>query len=229
MPALFARRTLWWPTRLGWALGLGGLLAAILGWWFGAEAFLQKTDRRSTEALIVEGWIGIEGVRAAKEEYERGGYRYIISSGGLTSNRWGTRRWSYAEEAQKLLLRLGVPADRIILAPAPDTDSQRTYTTAAAVREKLATLPLQLASADVFTLGVHARRSRLVFAKTLAGVDVGVISWKPKRYGSGRWWQSSERSADLLKETVGYTFELVFNSGRLSNSAPSAPQEVQPD
>lgn len=224
MPALFARRTLWWPTRLGWVIGLGGLLATLLGWWFGAEAFLQKTDRRSTEALIVEGWIGIDGVRAAKEAYERGGYHYIIPTGGLTSNRWGTRRWNYAEEAEKLLLRLGVPADRIVLAAAPDSNSQRTFSTAIAVREALASQHLKIESADVFTLGVHARRSRLVFAKTLAGVDVGVIAWHPKSYSSGRWWQSSERAADLVKETVGYTFELVFNSGRLSNSPPPAPQ-----
>ena len=72
---------------------------------------------------------------------------------------------------------------------------------------------------NVYTRGAHARRSRLVFAKVFGpATKVGVISWQPTDFAAEHWWHSSERTEDLIKETVGYTFELLFNSGRLSNS-----------
>lgn len=182
------------------------------------EDFLSHPQRLPADALIIESWIGSDGVRAAKTEFDRGGYRYIVTAGALTNNRWGPQRWNYATEAAELLVRLGVPADRVIEARAQETDAQRTFEAAIAVRRALAARGIRLGSANVFTLGVHARRSRLIFAKALPGTEVGGISWRPAAYAPGPWWRSSERAEDLVKETVGYGFELLLNSGRLSNS-----------
>jgi hypothetical protein len=33
-----------------------------------------------------------------------------------------------------------------------------------------------------------------------------------------RWWQSSERAKELLIESAGYLYEVLFNSGRSSNT-----------
>jgi hypothetical protein len=32
-----------------------------------------------------------------------------------------------------------------------------------------------------------------------------------------RWWQSSERFKEFLEETIGYLYEILLNSGRLTN------------
>jgi hypothetical protein len=72
---LVKRRTLWCPTLLGFFCLL--FLAIIpLAWWFSfGESFLSSTTRVPAEILVVEGWIGRPGVRAAAAEFEQRGYR----------------------------------------------------------------------------------------------------------------------------------------------------------
>ena len=218
----FQRRAVWWPTRPGWiALALAGI-APFTAWFLWGEAFLSATPAVPADALIVEAWIGVDGIRAAKEEFQRGHYRYLVTAGASNDSRWDGGRWNYAEKAQEVLLGLGMPAEQVVSAPAPDTNRQRTFTSAAAVRAELARRNIHLASANVFTLGAHARRSRLVFAKVFPDAKVGAIAWQSASHQRGPWWQSSERAIDLLKESAGYLYELLLNSGRWSNARPPA-------
>jgi uncharacterized SAM-binding protein YcdF (DUF218 family) len=202
-------------------------LAALLGvpliWWFVCgESFLSLTQRLPADVLVVEGWIGRDGVRAAAVEFKQGGYQYVIATGGQSTGRgWAEAGWSYAEGADHELIRAGVPENRIIVAPSEDTDNQRTYESAVAVGRALAARGIHPKALIVFTLGPHARRSRLVFAK-LSRTEVGVVSWSPSRDESVPWWQCSDRAKELLTETAGYLFEALLNSGRGMNSPANA-------
>lgn len=219
---LFRRRNVWLPTPLGWLVLALVAAVPVIVWWFGAERFLAVTDRQPADVLVVEGWIGLDGFRAVKQEFESGGYRHVVTAGGRHYNRWGDEHWNYAEEAGKVLVRMGVPADRIIVARADDNGNQRTHASAVAVRRELAALKLQPAAVNVITIGAHARRSRLIFARVLKPVEVGVISWTPPEYDRAEpWWRSSDRSEEIVKETAGYPFELLFWSGRwFTNAEP---------
>ena len=220
---LFQRRSIWWPTLIGWAGIFIALGIPFFIWCFQGESFLSRTQRLPTDILVVEGWIGIEGIKAAKAEFEQGGYRYIVATGGMSGNRWDTRQWSLATEAEELLLRLGLSRDQVLLAKPQEVQSHRTFASATAVWRTLQARGIQTKSINLFTLGAHARRSRLVYAKVqTSGTEVGVISWTPPGYLSGPWWESSDRALDLLKETVGFLFELLLNSGRPSNT-PAQP------
>jgi uncharacterized SAM-binding protein YcdF (DUF218 family) len=217
-PAVLRRRTIWWPTLTGW-LGLGCLvIAPFLLWFFQGETFLAKSERLPAQILVVEAWIGTEGMQAAAAEFQQGGYHFIVATGGLTNDRWSTQRFSYTEMARYELSRAGVPPDRIIPAPAADVESQRTFASARAVRSALLArgeIPLAV---NVFTLRSHARRSQLIFSKVLGpDIRVGVISLVPATDRSGFWWESSERAVDLIKETAGWLYERLLNSGRWSN------------
>ena len=218
---LVRRRTFWVPTLAGW-LGLFVLIGTLVSlWWFQGESFLAKTLRQPAEVLVVEGWIGIEGVKAAKTEFDQGGYEYIVATSGLSGNVWDLRRWTLASEAEELLLRAGLPKDRVILAIPRETDEHRTYESALASRQALAARGIHPRAINVFTLGVHARRSRLVYAKVFsAETPTGVIAWTPTHSTDERWWRSSSRAGDFLKETVGYLLELLFDSGRGFTSKP---------
>jgi hypothetical protein len=217
---LVQRRTVWCPTLLG-TFCVALFVAAPTVWWcFYGESFLSLTERRSAEVLVVEGWIGRDGVRAAAAEFEQGGYQYVVATGSQPNDNrgWQDPGWSYARGAANELARSGIPSQKIILAPARNTERERTYESAIAVWRRLQSLSIKSKSINVFTWGPHARRSRLVFAKVEGpGKEVGVISWTPSAYQALPWWSSSDRAKDLLTETAGYIFEALLNSARGSN------------
>jgi hypothetical protein len=216
---LASRRTVWCPTWFG-SFCFVLLLAIPVAWWCGCgESFLSSTERLPASVLVVEGWIGRDGVRAAGTEFQQHDYEFIVATGGWTAtDRWEQGGWSYAERAEHELIRSGVPQNRIIVAPSRDTPSRRTYESATAVWRALQARDIQPKAMNVFTLGAHARRSRLVFAKVEEPeTQVGVVSWVPSSYEAVPWWRSSDRAKNLLTETVGYLFEAFLNSGRDSN------------
>ncbi len=219
---LFRRRTVVCPTWLGLVCIVAIFFILIAAWIKFGESILAATHRVPPEVLVVEGWIGREGLRAAVDEFEHGGYRYIVASGGLTSGRWEDKPESYAVMAAREMIRLGVPEDKVVVAISEDTESHRTFESAVAVWQALRKAKIQPKDVTVYTLGPHASRSALVFAKVLGPeTSVGVIGWQPASYQTEAWWKSSERSRELLEETAGYLFEVLFNSGRRSNAPQS--------
>jgi hypothetical protein len=195
------------------------LFILFVAWVTYGESYLEATHRLPADILVVEGWIGCKGIRAAVDEFERGGYRYIVASGCLTSGGWEDNRESYAEMAAGEMIRLGVPKESIIVAHSRNTKNHRTFESAVATWRTLRDSGLKPAQLNVFTFGPHAGRSALVFAKVYSGgSEIGVIGWVPAEYDREPWWLSSERARQLLEETAGYVYELLFNSGRHSNS-----------
>jgi uncharacterized SAM-binding protein YcdF (DUF218 family) len=218
---LLQHRMIWCPTWLGLSCFAAILLLPVVWWWFCGESFLSANARLPAEVLVVEGWIGRQGVRAAAQEFERGGYRYIVTSGGPASG-WEDERESYAVMAQQELLQTGIPEEKIIVATTSETENERTFESAAAVWRALRAKGIHPKSVNVFTLGAHARRSRIVFAKVNSPeIEVGVVSWTPQEDQGGPWWRSSQRAKELIAESAGYLFEVLSNSGRHSNSPNS--------
>src|SRR5258708_25445466 len=123
---LVRRRTVWWPTVWGWCGLMMLSFAPSVLWWFFGESFLSTTQRLPAEVLVVEGWIGAEGVHAAAVEFAHGGYRYIVTTSGLTGESWSQRRWSFAREAEEQLRRSLTLSDKIFVAEPRDTETQRT-------------------------------------------------------------------------------------------------------
>ena len=220
---LVRRCEFWRPTSLG-SLLIAILLGIPLLWWCCyAESFLSLTQRLQPEVLVVEGWIGLDGVRAAEAEFKQHGYQFIVATGDLHTDPWDKDHLSFAEMSARELIQLGVPKDKIIVAPADETETQRTYQAAAAVWKGFQDRGIKPRNLNVFTLGSHARRSHLIFAKVEGPeTKVGVIAWAPPGYEAKPWWRSSERAKALLTETAGYVFEVLLNSGRSSNSPGDA-------
>ena len=212
------QRTIWWPTFTGWAVIVTILTGLGLTWCWRAESFFSLTERQPADILVVEGWTNADALAEVKNEFVRGGYRFVVATGGMTSERWSGQRWSLAEESARVLLQSGLPKEQVILAKPADVERHRTFASAVAVWRTLRERGIQPKSINVFSLGVHGRRSRLVYAKVEGStVPVGVISWSPGDQRAASWWNSSSRTLELLKETVGYPYELLLNSGRWSN------------
>jgi hypothetical protein len=213
-------RTILCPTRLGLGLLVALVLLPVVWWFAFGEAFLSLTWRAPSQILVVEGWIGFEAIGGAKAEFDQHDYQYVVATGGVTAGEgWQKAGWSYAEGTENELVRLGIPRQKIIVAPARETRTQRTYESAVAVWYALQSKGIRPRGLNVFTIGSHARRSRLVFSKTSdAATQVGVISWTPPGYAGAPWWSSSDRARELVAETAGYIYEVMLNSGRGANT-----------
>lgn len=203
---LFRRRELWWPTGLGWAALLLALVAPVALWWFFAESLLSRSAPVPTDILVLEGWIGTEGIAIAAKEFHTGGYRHVVVTGGWTGEAWTERRWSHVTIAEPVLRQ----AEAIVLTETVEADHHRTHAAAIAARNAIRGLPYPPRGISVFTRSVHACRSRMIFSRWLGQLaPVGVVAWKPPGSEERDWWNHSYRAEDLLEETVGVLYELI--------------------
>ena len=166
--------------------------------------------------LIVEGWLPDYALRDAVTEFGRGGYDYLVASGGpMERGTLVSGYATYAAIAAASLRRMGVPSDRVLEAPASRTYRNRTFQSARSVAQLLRARRLQPRGLNVVTAGPHARRTLVVYRKTFGDqTPVGVLSVPPQDYDPERWWRSSEGLKVTVTESFGWLYESLLSSGR---------------
>ena len=210
MPALFRRRQIWLPTWQGALLlvvvfATASLIALRhLASYLAANDPITTRDGRGASTLIVEGWLDEDGLDAAIAVIGRGRYERVIASGGPIDGWREGRSWpTYAERAADYLRRHGVASIPVVAVAAPESAQDRTFLSAVVVREWLRRQGGRIDAVDLFSGGVHARRSRLVFRMAFGSeVDVGVFAAAPRRYTLERWWTTSDGVKAVLDEAI---------------------------
>ncbi len=203
MPALFRRREVILPTLWGWLLvfALLGtaatLVARYLGGWL---AVSEPAAGPSAEVLVVEGWLGERELDAAAAYARQRGYRRVVTTGGPI-----TSFSTYANYAERAADRMreqlpGVPVDAV---PTPATKQDRTYASAVWVRDWAQRRAVSAGTIDVYSLGPHARRTRILYRLAFGeATRVGVIAGTPHDSDTLRWWTSSEAAKMVLMEAT---------------------------
>lgn len=203
---LVNRRERWGLSARGWlallALTVVGLTLAR----FHLQAFLTQTRRVDAQHLVVEGWMPDYAFDQAVEEFRRGTYRRVFCTGGpIDHGSLLTEFKSYAEVAARTLQIKGLPAEAIVAVPMPARRRGRTWGSAIALRDYLRSSQERVQAVNVLSLGAHARRTRILFAKALGrDLQVGVLAVLPRDYEPDHWWRSSYGLKDVLGETVAY-------------------------
>jgi hypothetical protein len=232
VPALFRRRQMWLPTWPG-ALLLVLVVAAAsvfalrhLAGYLATNDPAAARDGRGASTLIVEGWLEEDGLDAAIAVIGRGRYERVIASGGPIDGWREGRSWpTYAERAADYLRRHGVTSIPVVAVAAPESTQDRTFLSAVVVREWLRRQGGAIDAVDLFSGGVHARRSRLVFQMAFGPeVDVGVFAAAPRRYALERWWTTSEGVKAVLGEAIG----LAWTTCCFAPPPPGSPEERLP-
>ncbi len=60
---------------------------------------------------------------------------------------------------------------------------------------------------NLFSVGPHARRSRLLFKRALGKeVSVGVVAFSPGDYDVRHWWRSSQGFRTVTSEFIAYCY-----------------------
>ncbi|MEO6363692.1 MAG: ElyC/SanA/YdcF family protein [Caldimonas sp.] len=210
MLPLFRRRQVWIPTVWSTLLLLTLVTLAVIWMAHHAYAFLAPTepargrDGTGARTLVVEGWLDAAELDQAIAATRRGRYRQVVVSGGPFDD-WpdGQRFANYADRAADYLRRHGLDALPVAAVPAPASAQDRTYLSALVIRDWAARTGTTLEAIDLFSSGVHAYRSRIVFRMALGpDVEVGVIAARPLRFEADRWWTTSAGTKAVIGEAL---------------------------
>lgn len=215
MIKLFRKRSLWLPT---WQASLIATALVGLAAWFvlaNIHPYLSVTEPApGANILVVEGWVPDSVLERHLKGFEPGQpYDYICTTGStLSEGSYLSEYKNFAELAAKSLEKLGIPPDRIIVAPSEEHVRDRSYHNALGFKKKLdATDNQTLRNAkaiDVLTNGTHGRRTRILFRKVLGDqVDVGIISEAADAYDPDRWFASSEGVKSVIIESISLAYE----------------------
>jgi len=212
--SLFRKKTVWLPTPLGAAIILMVIAAALCSTVLYLHSFLAIESPAGTPLLVVEGWIPPEELDQALARIRVSTYTRILTTGGpLPRSLVDYKATTYAELARSYLLRNGLPPEMVTALPSPYTLTDRTYINALMVRAHLEKSKTQTEAIDVYSTGVHSRRSRLVYAMALGPkVRVGVIAATPSQYDADQWWRSSIGTKMVVAETISWLWTVLFFS-----------------
>jgi uncharacterized SAM-binding protein YcdF (DUF218 family) len=178
---------------------------------FGAYPYLAVTDRVNADVLVVEGWVHPYVIEAAVEEFKRGSYQHIFTTGGPVVGKGGyvNDYQTSASVGADLLKHAGAPAELVQMVPSHVMGRDRTYSSAIALRDWLGAHDLHPLAINIMTEGAHARRTRLLFQRALGpNVAVGVISIPSPDFDAKRWWYYSEGVEDVIEEGIGYLYTI---------------------
>lgn len=211
MPALVRRRQVWLPTLWGWlllAVATAMLLALFtfaIGDWLMLRDPARGADGHGARTLVVEGWLDESDLEQALATVRDGHYERVLTTGGPIESWNDARVWgTFAARAAGYLKARGVLEVPVIAVPAPASAQNRTFLSAVMVRDWARHAGLRLDAIDLYSAGVHARRSRALYRLALGPtVEVGVLAASPRTYDAQRWWASSDGAKTLVGELLG--------------------------
>jgi uncharacterized SAM-binding protein YcdF (DUF218 family) len=213
LAGLITRKERWGLSIRGWLVG--AFLVAALGVvvTFTIYPFFAITHRIDASVLAVEGWVNERAIHVARDEFSRGGYQQIVTTGGPAKQLgpYIDEHRTVASIAASRLAAAGAPTDKIHMAPSRIIERDRTYHSAVALRDWLHARRQPVTAINVITEDVHARRTRLLFQLAFgSGTKVGVIAVPSPDYDATHWWSYSEGVRDVLGEVIAYTYAAVF-------------------
>jgi hypothetical protein len=203
--SLFRRKQLWVPTLLGWLLLFVLIVIACAIGGRHIHAFLSSTaPAPAARLLVVEGWMEEQGLDQAVAAFHAGHYDRVITTGGAMEA-WPAMfgNTTYADIAARYLKTHGLENVDVIAVPAPASAQERTFLSAVKVREWLAARNIRIDTLDVFSSGVHARRSHMLYRMAFGPkVNVGILAAEPSDYDQMHWWKTSAGAKSVMGETI---------------------------
>ena len=175
------------------------------------HSFLAVNRPIKADVLIVEGWLRDYALQRVAEDYKRYGYKRVLVTGGrLDRGEYLSEYKTFAALAEASLKKMGVPQNAIVILPTPYTLKDRTYNSSLEVRDWLGKHS-QYTRANIFTVGIHARRSYQVFRKVLPEkIHLGIVSVSYDEYDPASWWKSSIGARWVMSEQIAYIYYKLF-------------------
>lgn len=175
--------------------------------------FLAVNDPVPGGALVVEGWMPDYGFKQAIAEFHRHHYsKMYITGGPLEIGSPLSKYTTFADVGATILERLGMDKDSVTAVPSPESRRDRTYASAVALRDFFQRGREMPAEINLMSMGVHSRRSRLLYKKVFGGTTkIGIVALEDINYDPAHWWESSYGVRAVIDELVAYCYaRLLF-------------------
>jgi hypothetical protein len=180
---------------------LVGLVAFIMT----VYRFLAVSSPAGQGILVVEAWIPSQSLREAARVFQSGSYRYLVVVGSQVNASDNSR--NYADLAADDLEKLGLAKNKVVRIAMPYQSVNRTFATAKAFKGWVLSSAVGTCCIDVYTVGVHARKSWITFRAVLGNTyQVGVIAG-PETSCNPKYWLMSRRGLWLVARNLsGYLY-----------------------
>jgi hypothetical protein len=209
---LFKRKECWAPTAPGWAVGCALIIIfCILGLRFVYD-FLAPVHPVQAEILVAEGWQPDYALRQAVEEFKSHPYRFLVCTGiPVDYGHYLSAYKTYAAIGAAIIRNMGLDSSQVIAVSSSQVKKDRTFASAVAFRDWLVISGLPVKAINVYTLGVHAKRTQLLFAGALGeDITVGIIAGEDYSYNSRTWWRTSSGVRAIIDESIAYLYARLF-------------------
>lgn len=205
---LFRRRECVVPTLRGWLAILLVSACLAIGFLFNIYPFLAVNDPKPGGVLVVEGWASEEVMQTVLGEFRRGHYDGIYTTGGPIEDSSPLAPYhTFAEYGAMLLTKLGCDPKLVHVVPSPKTVRDRTYFSAVALKQSLAEQGLTAPTVNLFSMGAHSRRSRLLFQKAFGDeAQIGIVVADNPDFDPRRWWTTSAGFRNVTAEVIAYLY-----------------------
>lgn len=211
---LFCRREKWVLTTQGWLLILTFLMVLLIGTVSNIHHFLAVNSPIQADTLVIEGWLEDSNLKTALSEFRERNYQYLITSGiELPRGYYLSQYKSFAELSAATIRSIGFNSNQLIAIPAKSVQRDRTFAAAVAVKDWIEKTNAPIQAINVYSSGVHARRTWLLFQKAFGSkIQVGIIAADDPEYDDLHWWKSSAGVRKVMSEAIAYVYAKVFNS-----------------
>ena len=209
---LYKKKSCRKPTLLGWIVIIaivligGSLLLQNL------YSFLTVNKPVKSKTMVIEGWIPDYSVKKAIQLFRDDHYENMIVT-GIPILQWQSVSdyQNVAEATAAVIRKLGF-RDTIYLAPIPSSILRdRTYSTAVVTKALFEQHPQWDKSFNIYSVGVHSRRSRLMFEKAFGNdYKIGIYADHDKSFDSAHWWKYSKGFRNVGNEFMAYLFVRLF-------------------
>lgn len=208
---LFRKKNCTRPTLLGWVIILLFLAIIFRLSLVGIYYFLAINEPVKSKTLIIEGFVPTYAVKGALEYYKENGFERLILTGIPIVNYEFTAPYRTTALATLIAVRKFGFTDTVYIADIPtNIFTDRTYHTAVATR-MLFDENNWPKNFDLYSVGVHARRSRMMFRKVFdSSYDIGVIAHKDRTFDPNHWWRNSKGFRNVSNEFVATLYVMML-------------------
>ncbi len=209
---LYHKKTCRRPTLPGCLLLIAFLLISAHLTLQNLYLFLTVNEPVKSKTMVIEGWVPDYSVKKAIQLFRADHYDNMIVT-GIPILKWQSiSKYRNVAEATAAIIRKMGFRDTIYLAPIPSSILRdRTYSTAVVTKELFEQHPQWDKSFNIYSVGVHSRRSRLMFEKAFGDdYKIGIYADRDISFDPVHWWKNSKGFRNVSNEFMAYLFVRLF-------------------